>query len=116
MKYKGLNDNKITVEAGIANGIIGKARKRGSLSLENISKLLLTYPELDADWLILGRGEMIKNNPINVEVHKAENCQLCAEKDRTISVLEASNQYMKEATEDLKDRIKDLEKKFSKIA
>jgi len=116
MKYKGLNDNKITVEAGIANGIIGKARKRGSLSLENISKLLLTYPELDADWLIIGKGEMLKDHSDKLEVHKVENCLLCAEKDRTISVLKASNDYMKEATEDLKDRIKDLEKKFSKIA
>lgn len=38
MKHKGLNDNKITVETGISNGLIGKARKRGSLSQDNISK------------------------------------------------------------------------------
>ena len=43
MTYKGLNDNKLTVETGISNGLIGKARKRGSLSQENISKILYTY-------------------------------------------------------------------------
>lgn len=59
MKFKGLNDNKITVEAGISNGLIGKGRKRGSLSQDNISKLLCTYSDLSADWLLTGRGNML---------------------------------------------------------
>lgn len=61
MKYKGLNDNKITVATGVSNGIIGKGRKRGSISQENISKILYTYPDLDANWLLTGRGDMIRN-------------------------------------------------------
>ena len=61
MIYKDLNDNKISVEAGISNGLIGKARKRGSLSLENISKLLYAYPELSGDWLLTGKGTMLKS-------------------------------------------------------
>jgi hypothetical protein len=60
MKYKGLNDNKLTLETGISNGLIGKARKRGSLSQDNISKILYCYPELDANWLFVGEGEMLK--------------------------------------------------------
>lgn len=59
MKYKGLNDNQITVEAGISNGLIGKARKRGTLSHDNISKILHTYPELNAHWWFTGKGEML---------------------------------------------------------
>lgn len=59
MEYKGLNDNKITVETGISNGLIGKARKRGGLSQENISKILNTYSDLDANWWFRGTGEMI---------------------------------------------------------
>ena len=61
MKYKGLNDNKITVEAGISNGLIGKARVRGALSQENISKILYKYPDLDANWLLTGQGSMLKS-------------------------------------------------------
>lgn len=66
MKYKGLNDNKITVETGISNGLIGKARKRGGLSQENISKILDNYPDLDANWWFRGVGEMtLQNKTIN---------------------------------------------------
>lgn len=73
MEYKGLNDNKITVETGISNGLIGKARKRGGLSQENISKILHAYADLDANWWFRGEGKMIlgekkeKNSPIEWE-------------------------------------------------
>lgn len=60
LKIKGLNDNKFTLETGLSNGLIGKARIRGSLSQDNISKILCKYPELDADWLLTGRGKMLK--------------------------------------------------------
>lgn len=60
MEYKGLNDNKLSLETGISNGLIGKARKRGSLSGQNISKLINTYKDLSADWLFRGEGEMIR--------------------------------------------------------
>lgn len=59
---KGLNDNQVTLQTGMSNGILGKARKRGSLSQDNISKLLNTYSELNANWLFTGSGEMIKKD------------------------------------------------------
>jgi repressor LexA len=59
MIHKGLNDNKFTLECGLSNGIIGKARIRGALSQENISKILYRYPELNANWLFSGEGDML---------------------------------------------------------
>ena len=42
MKLVGLNDNKVTVAAGLSNGILGKAKNSThDLSAQNISKLLL---------------------------------------------------------------------------
>lgn len=68
MKYKGLNDNKITVDTGISNGLIGKARVRGALSQENISKILYKYSELDANWLLTGKGEMLKSEKTTAQL------------------------------------------------
>ena len=64
--YSGLNDNRLTLECGISNGLIGKARLRGSLSQDNISKILKNYSQLDANWLMTGRGEMIID-PIDID-------------------------------------------------
>lgn len=60
MVFKRLNDNKLTLDCRLSNGIIGKARKRGALSQENIAKILTTYRDLDANWLFTGEGEMLK--------------------------------------------------------
>lgn len=64
MEYKGLNDNKLTVETGISVGIIGKGRKRGGLSQENIAKILYRYSDLNANWLFRGKGNMIIEDQI----------------------------------------------------
>lgn len=68
MNVKGLNDNQITVKAGLSQGAIGKQRKKGrGLSVESIAKILYAYPELNADWLLTGRGEMEMNSDNDVE-------------------------------------------------
>lgn len=61
MLYKGLNDNKMTVQAGLSVGSLGKQRKgaRG-LSNDSIAKILYVYSELDANWLLTGKGNMLK--------------------------------------------------------
>ena len=47
MRFKGLNDNKITVQAKIAVGTLGKQRRGGKgLSYESISKILYTPADL----------------------------------------------------------------------
>lgn len=66
MTTKGINDNKLTIDAGLSVGLLGKARKTGkSMTSTSIEKILLAYPDLNAEWLLTGRGEMIKGNSEN---------------------------------------------------
>lgn len=66
METIGVNDNQITLTAQLSNGLIGKAKANGkALSAQNIEKILYAYPELSADWLLTGRGEMLKTNRIS---------------------------------------------------
>lgn len=62
MKYKGLNDNKVTVQLGLTVGVLGKSRKEGrDLSNKVIEQILNFYTDLDRVWLMTGEGEMIKS-------------------------------------------------------
>lgn len=54
------------IAIGVSNGTIGNAvKKHTDVSLDTISKIVETYPQLSAEWLIAGRGRMfITDEPI----------------------------------------------------
>lgn len=57
-----LNNNKTTVQAGLSNGLLGNAFKSGKgLNSDSIEKILLAYTNLNAEWLLTGKGEMLKS-------------------------------------------------------
>jgi len=59
MDAKGLNEHKFCSLTKLSNGLIGKAKKSGGqLKSESIEKILKSFPELNARWLITGEGDM----------------------------------------------------------
>lgn len=61
MLEKGINDNQMTINAGLSIGLIGKAKgSNKGMNAANIEKILLAYPDLNPDWLLTGRGSMCK--------------------------------------------------------
>ena len=67
MADKSINDNQMTVCAGLSIGVIGKMRKGISkgLNSSNIEKILHAYPDLSSEWLLRGEGEMYKSKTSN---------------------------------------------------
>ena len=60
LDYKHLSDNKVTVQLGLSNGVIGKSRKEGrDLSTRVIEQILNFYKDLNPNWLLYGEGEML---------------------------------------------------------
>jgi hypothetical protein len=95
MDYKGLNDHRLSIETGIANGLLGKARKRGSLSGSNISKLINTYKDLSADWLFRGEGDMIRKEEDNVQKEYNDKDYIIELQKKTIESLEEKIKLLK---------------------
>ena len=61
MSQKGINDNQMTIAAGLSVGLLGKAKNGGKgLSSSSIEKILLAYDDINPDWLLTGRGPMLK--------------------------------------------------------
>lgn len=65
MEKEGINDNQMTVSAGLSVGVVGKMRKgiTKGLNSANIEKILCAYPNLSATWLLTGVGEMLQSSP-----------------------------------------------------
>ena len=82
MRANGLNDHKVTVQCGLSIGAIGNARKNGKgISSRNIEKILSTYKDLNARWLLTGEGEMLEvepsqSNSVAIQLLKEQNKEL----------------------------------------
>ena len=62
MAFRGLNDNKVTVQLSLSVGTLGKSRKEGrDLSDKVIEKILNFYAEINKVWLLTGEGEMLNS-------------------------------------------------------
>lgn len=105
MHHKGISTRQFEIAIGASNGVISRALKDGKdIQSKWVSIIIETYKELNAEWLLTGKGEMTKSMSYalredNDEPHVAEEpgivyakqCRMCKEKDERIS--------------DLKDRI-----------
>ena len=65
LKYKGITENRATVECGLSQGLLHQAKTgRADLGRKTIEKILITYQDLNNVWLLTGEGEML-NAEIN---------------------------------------------------
>ncbi len=101
MDSQGINNNQMTVKAGLSVGLIGSARKkRTGLHSNNIEKILHAYPELNPSWLITGRGKMLPNG---YDQKKEDN----------VSVIEDPEQDYRSSVKDLRDTIAILKEQLA---
>lgn len=62
VESKKMSVNKFELSCGLTKGVIGGAKfNSGSLGTDKMIKILIQYPELNANWLLTGTGDMILN-------------------------------------------------------
>lgn len=59
IEYKKTNKSRFYKETGLSNGFLDKVKDIGASKIESI---LYTYPEINLNWLITGKGKMINSN------------------------------------------------------
>lgn len=60
LDYKGVANYRAEQECGLSNGLIKNALSAGSsLGSDKLEKILSTYTELSAEWLLRGVGSML---------------------------------------------------------
>lgn len=69
MKFKGINDNQVTVNCKLSVGLIGKARSgRSDLGKKTIEKILNFYQDINRVWLLTGDGEMLVEDEEKIDM------------------------------------------------
>jgi len=100
IEYKSISVRKFCIEIGVSNGFLDKVKDIGC---EKVLKILKTYPDISAEWLISGEGEMLKS--MKKEASNNSNSVV----DKLLCRLEAQSEELGR----LKREIKDLKKNMS---
>lgn len=67
IRHKGISVRSFEAQAGITQGVLSNAIKKGSdISSNNLSKIIDTYDEFNAHWLLTGDGEMLKGETAGI--------------------------------------------------
>lgn len=60
--YKGISISAFEKSIGMSNASFGKSLKNGgSIGGDKLEKILSVYPDINAEWLLTGAGEMLKS-------------------------------------------------------
>lgn len=86
IEYKNITKQYFCEKTGISYGNMRGKSLKSELGGYQIAEILHIFGEISADWLLTGRGEMLrKTTPNAVDSEKKDKvCEKCAEKDKLI--------------------------------
>lgn len=103
-KYKGFTNENFCEKIGVSYSTFKGQHKFSSIGSEYLATILTLYEDISPDWLILGKGSMLRS-PMNTneEVKVCNSCKLIDALNHTISI-------QAEHINDQKAQINDLRK------
>ena len=70
IERQNISKNKLYEKTGISNGTLSQ---KGGMSESKIMKFLSAYTEVSAEWLLTGKGEMLKSSVQNIVQNSGKN-------------------------------------------
>lgn len=68
LEYKGITENRATIECGLSQGLLHQAKSgKSDLGAKTIDKILTKYQDLSREWLLYGEGKMLKTSTEQTE-------------------------------------------------
>ncbi|MDO4729300.1 MAG: hypothetical protein Q4B43_09920 [Bacteroidota bacterium] len=68
LDYKGITKSKFFEKIGMTYGNFTGKSKETPLNSDAVSNILLELPDLNSEWLLTGKGEMIKSSTQNISI------------------------------------------------
>lgn len=69
-KNKGIAIEMFLSTIGMTYGSFKGKAKGGTLNSDAIANILTSYPDIDPEWLLTGKGEMLKANPLEMAINR----------------------------------------------
>lgn len=99
IKYSNLSVRAFGIKCGIAQALMDKYSKGiSNIGVKPLTQILRAFPEISADWMLFGDGEMIRQTE-----KKSEHITALLD---TIKVLQDALKAKDETIQHLRDRIK----------
>lgn len=101
IEFYGLNVRQFEQKISASEGQIYKYLSRGGgLNSDTVAKILDNFPDISPDWLLLGKGEMLRSEAPKAAPSSAESDriwkEILADKDRRIEELIIENYQIRE--------------------
>lgn len=94
LKASGITKQDFCEKTGISySNMVGKSLQ-SELGGDQIYEILHNFPDLNSDWLLLGRGEMLRSQSTPQPSHDDFFTHLLAEKDKKIEALVRENERL----------------------
>jgi len=87
---KKISQRSFEVKIGLSNGYINNIRK--SIQPDKLQNILLNYPDLNIEWLLTGKGEMLKNDH-NQDVEKDKIDSDANENTKRVNTADFRNEF-----------------------
>ena len=86
LDFKGISKSEFGREIGVSSAYISSMRK--SFQPDKIQSIAAKYPDLNLDWLLTGKGSMLKEEPkATLSLSAEELWELVKSQQRTIENL-----------------------------
>lgn len=117
--YKGISVRKFEETVGFSNGsFASQYRKNKTIGVDKVENILHLFPEINPEWLLTGKGEMLKtdheNNEKTAVVPLTDSVQIQKKinsLELKVKRLEALNESYREEINELKNDLSAYEKK-----
>lgn len=95
------------LKTGLAKGFVDRSHQKSGISDIYLSKILDSYPELNAEWLVTGKGDMLK--PLKPDVVEEHTIPYEPEPNTMISLLKKQLELLEETKQLQSEKIIRLE-------
>ncbi|MBQ8044981.1 MAG: hypothetical protein IJ269_01355 [Bacteroidales bacterium] len=99
IESKNISKNKFYTLTGVSNGVLDK---KSELSISTIEKIYYTFPDLSLEWILFGKGEILRKNDTENMIQDGfsekifrELLEKNAELNRQVGRLEAEIEHLK---------------------